>query len=258
LLLISLMAVAPEAKAQSTLRVEVTGQVLHAGVLNLPAPARLRDAIDAAKINHDAYSVGASWFQARLRTPQQRLKAGIVFELAALARPSPLSDRRAALSGAAQTMLTMVQLLPVTGRNPGIKLDPELLEISQQDNYLLGEGDRLVYPTRPTTVRVVGAVLQPCVLPQQGLQDVRAYLKNCPLLHVADKDTVYLIQPDGKIFALGIALWDRSRPTPMAPGAVLYVPFDDRLVANLDDGHLNRDIANFLATQPTDSWNVVR
>ena len=244
------------ASAQSTVRVDVTGQVSHAGMLDLPAQARLHDAAAAAGVSHGAYSAGAGWYQAHLIKSQQRLKAGIVFDLSLLGAGGAQHDGNQALTAAARTMLAWVSLLPVTGRRPAVKLDPDLLEISRQDNYLVEAGDHLVYPARPETVRIIGAVAHPCVLPQRALQDVRTYLAACPASPVADKDTAYLIQPDGSVLSLGIALWNRSAPTTIAPGAVVFIPFDVHAISRLGTGHLNGELADFLATQPLEPGDL--
>lgn len=245
------------ADAQSSVRVIVSGNVSHAGSLELPASSRLSTAIDAAGVSHDAYNVGAAWYRARLRLPQQRLKAGIMFNLNLLAQPGAGTLQPPTLASAAQALLAWTQSLPVTGRSPAVKLDPDLVEISQRDNYPLENGDRLDYPTRPTSVRIDGAVQRPCTLPQRGLQDVHVYMASCPSSNLADKDKAYLIEPDGSVLTLGIALWNRSAPTSMAPGSILFIPFDDRVMARYGTLGLNREIADFLATQAFDSLDVL-
>jgi hypothetical protein len=49
---------------------------------------------------------------------------------------------------------------------------------------------------------------------------------------------------------LGIALWNRQdHAAPPAPGAVLLVPLDSNQIKN-SAPDLNRELAEFLATQP--------
>ena len=59
----------------------------------------------------------------------------------------------------------------------------------------------------------------------------------------------FVVQPDGTVFEQGVALWNRDKPLPLAPGAWLYVPFDRRAIAGAADADFNRDVATFLATQ---------
>jgi hypothetical protein len=57
-----------------------------------------------------------------------------------------------------------------------------------------------------------------------------------------------VIQPDGQVFRRGVALWNRSLPLPLAPGALVFVPLSARTAGAVDDT-LNHDMADFLATQ---------
>jgi hypothetical protein len=136
-------------------------------------------------------------------------------------------------------MQQRLRAMPVTGRQLPALLDPRPLEISDQ-NHLLAEGDRIVYPLRPSNVRVLGAVQHACTLPLVPLQAARLYLPHCPLTAAADPDWLYVIQPDGRIQRQGIAMWNRDPGQSLAPGAVIYVPVR---------GAINDDITRFLATQ---------
>ena len=113
--------------------------------------------------------------------------------------------------------------MPVTGRRVA-QLDPVRVELNRGDNPYLSNGDVLLYPPRPTTVRVVGAVLGECELAYQPLQPAISYLKSCPRDPGADADLLFIIQPDGRVFQQGIALWNETKSVPPAPGARIYVP----------------------------------
>jgi hypothetical protein len=88
------------------------------------------------------------------------------------------------------------------------------------------------------------------------MQDARRYLAACPASRAADPDMIYVVQPDGAVFEQDIALWNRSEPRPLAPGAWIYVPFDRHAIAGAADESFNRDVADFLATQilSDDAW----
>ena len=73
-----------------------------------------------------------------------------------------------------------------------------------------------------------------------GLQEMR--------LLAADRDSIYVIEPDGRVFVQGVALWNRSEAQVLAPGAVIYVPLRERAARKVD-ATMNSDIAAFLATQ---------
>lgn len=233
--------------ALATMQVEVSGAVSHPGRLELKEDARLSDAALAAKVQPRAYLLGAAWLQPGLVTAQTRLKAGITFDLAQLALRA-LQHGHRPLAETAGALRTWVNHLPVTGRTPAL-LAPRAVEVTADANWPLHPGDRLFYPVRPTTIRIVGAVQQACSVPLRPLQDARDYLSDCPKVpHAADPDWIYVIQPDGQVFRRGVAMWNRSPSMPLAPGALIYIPLPER-AARVIDPDLNREVADFLATQ---------
>jgi protein involved in polysaccharide export with SLBB domain len=232
--------------ATARMEVTVTGAVTHPGTLSLKDDARLSAAALAAGVQHDAYLLGAAWLRPQNRRPQVRLKAGIEYDLNAL-------HHRALLRGNAQASAALLALhdwiasLPVTGREPAL-LAPRVVEATPAQNHPLAPGDVLYYPPRPRSIRVVGAVVHACRMAFRPLADARAYLAGCRGGMLADRDWVWVIQPDGHVSKRGIAAWNRSAPGPLAPGAVIYMPVTQQ-AADAVDGGMNRDIAHFLATQ---------
>lgn len=232
--------------AHAEMQVQVGGAVNRPGVLALKDGARVSDAALAADVQPQAYLLGAAWLRPSLMIAQERLKAGILFDLDQLhLRAVQRSDT--ALSDTVSQLRNIISTLPVTGRAPAL-LAPRAVEANTTANLPLLSGDRLFYPLRPDTIRVVGTVQSPCSLPLQPLQDPPGYLAQCPSARGADHDWVYVIQPDGHVFRRGVALWNRSNPLSLAPGALIYVPLSARIAGSVDDT-LNSDMADFLATQ---------
>lgn len=226
--------------------VEVRGAVASPGTRKLPERARLSDAALAASVSPDAYLLGAAWMRPSQHPGQQRLKAGLLFDLDVV-RQQALQSDRVRLAELARSMGAWLQSLPVTGRQTAL-LDPRAVEVAPTENRLVADGDVLYYPQRPYTIRVVGAVAHACELPSVALQDARRYLRDCPVSPMGDADWIFAIQPDGRVFRLGIAPWNRSAPLPLAPGALIYVPLRESLVHAVAPD-LNRELAGFLATQ---------
>lgn len=236
-------AAAQTASSTDSIGVSVEGAVRAPGLYKLPAKARIDQAIAAARPGADAYVLGAALLRRQALTEQVRLKAGLQYDLKQLANSG---DK--AISGTAATLSAWLESLPVTGRAPRQLLELRLLQIQPKYNPVAFEGDRVIYPVRPTQVQVVGAVVQPCALQHVPEQDVLAYLRACPGNPAADRDTAYIVQPDGNVQVAGIALWNRSPPQPLAPGAILYVPLTEYATRTVDP-EFNRQFAEFLATQ---------
>ena len=225
----------------------VSGEVRNPGPIPLAPEARLLDVITASQPDAQGYWLGAAWLRQPLLAQQARLKAGVLFDLQTLQRAA-LAAGREGRAHAAARLYQQVQALPVTGRQRAM-LDPVAVEVGFAPNPLVSEGDRLVYPPRPHSVRVVGAVAAACTLAFQPMQRPLDYLHACPALAEADRDYLWLIQPDGHVTRLGIAAWNREEGTPPAPGSTLLVPIRSDDLDPLTP-ELNQQLAEFLATQP--------
>ncbi|VVQ26029.1 capsule biosynthesis GfcC family protein [Pseudomonas fluorescens] len=244
-LLSGLLALLPfSASAQGI--VTVQGDALKPGQVLLADKTRLSDVVRAAQVNAESYWFGATWLHQPLVPEQNRLKAGVLFDLQSL-RNEALAQQQPERAKLASALLRKVESLPVTGRRIAI-LDPVRIEVERKHNNYVSAGDRLIYPQRPSTVHVVGAVEQDCELPHQPLQDAREYLQLCPVHNEADGDYLWVIQPDGHAYKRSIALWNRDEDFSPAPGARLYVP----IKTSGTTPQLNQELAQFLATQPLD------
>ncbi len=235
-----------EAGAGPQLTVSVEGLVARPGAHALNDGARLFDAVQAASVRPDAYLAGAAWLRRDEVRAQRALKTGLLFDLRTIEQGA-LAQGDDALARLAARLAAQVRAMPVTGRRPNT-LDPVRLEIEPRSNRPLAAGDRLIYPSRPETVTVTGAVEADCVLPFVGLRPATAYAADCPRHAAADDDWLHVIQPDGAVQRLGVAGWNRDAAQPLAPGARVYVPLREALVEGSADG-LNGDLAGFLATQ---------
>lgn len=253
LFLLLLLCATQLASAQIT--VTVTGTVAQPGTHTFAGKPRLADATKAAQVDTGAYVLGAAWSQHSLLLSQRREQAGLLYELEAIRQQAIATDNDA-MAAASRSLRDWLQRLPLTGRRLVHSLDPAQLVVSDDDNFPLDDGDQLSYPERPAGVRVVGAVAHPCLLPQVGFKPARDYLAECAPSSAADKELLYVIQPDGKVSELGIALWNRSPPMMLAPGAIIYVPLDRHVIRPAADDVFNHELADFLATQPVSDTEV--
>ena len=209
--------------------VTVSGEVRDTQPISWQPGMRLLDVMTAAQPDAQGYWLAAAWLHQPLLERQARLKAGVLFDLDTLRRAALAAGRESRARAAAQ-LYRQVLALSVTGRQIA-KLDPVAVEVGFAPNLPVSEGDRLIYPSRPDTVRVFGAVVA------------------SPALAEADADQVWLIQPDGHVTRLGVAPWNRADGLPLAPGSTLLVPIrsDD---LDPPTPELNPQLAEFIGTQP--------
>ena len=224
--------------------VSVAGAVLKPGTFQWHADARLHDATVAGQVRADAWFLGAALLRKSELEPQQRLKAGVLFDIR-VNRIHARATNNAPLLDLINRLDTQVAAMPVTGRVPA-QLDPFQLLI-KQNNALLEPGDRLIYPQRPSQVRVMGAVAADCTLAFDAALALKDYLAQCPAHPAADHNLVQVIQPDGRVEEVGIAHWNEQKVN-VAVGAVIYRPLSPAQISP-DTADLNRDMAALLATQ---------
>lgn len=234
--------------AAPLITVEVTGSVRTPGALTLVSSSRLSDAALAAEPDEHSYFLGAALFRRSELVAQTRLKTGLLFDLELLESRVSVDPNGAA---AATRIAGDLAAMPVTGRIVQI-LSPRALEMDLSSNRPLLDGDRLYYPARPNTVTVLGAVERPCSIAHRPLQQPLDYARHCTALAAANQDDLFVIQPDGKIERLGIALWNRSPSSTLAPGALIYVPLNAKALRDVNPD-FNEDAARFLATQALDA-----
>lgn len=229
------------AAAQS---IYVDGAVLKPGEYQWRPGARLHDAAVAGQVSAQAWPLGAALLRQSAIEPQQRLKAGVLYDLRANQLHAH-TENNAELQQLLERLFAFVQRLPITGRVVA-QLDPFQLLVPS-NNHLLEPGDELVYPLRPSTLRVLGAVAADCQLDFDPALRLKDYLHQCPTHPEADRNYVYVIQPDGTLERIGVAHWNEQQTT-LAVGAVIYVPVDPAVLSP-QARELNKDMAQLLATQ---------
>lgn len=234
------------ALSADSITVTMGGLVLRPGTHALPAGARLSDASVAAQVRVDAWFLGGALLRQSAIAPQQKLKAGVLFDLQSN-RVHWQAENKPAGVELANRLLLAVELMPVTGRVPA-QLDP-LQQLALSRNALLEPGDHILYPHRAEHVRVTGAVQMDCVLYFDPAWQPMDYLKQCPRHELADPSFAHVIQPDGHARRRGVAVWNRE-PAAVAAGAVLYVPVAEQHLAG-ESPSFNEDFVALLATQYT-------
>lgn len=103
---------------------------------------------------------------------------------------------------------------------------------------------QLLLRTRPTQIRIMGAIEQPKLVPFQAHWQLSDYLAhhNIGLLSGALKNTAFVIQPDGVLESVPYGWWN-GKEVYFAPGATIFIGLGSLARENED---LNLQIAELL------------
>lgn len=143
----------------------------------------------------------------------------------------------------ANNLADFVAAFPSTGRVVVDKSDPRWLEVNAQHDPVLKLGQRLVIPSRPTTVTLVRGDGHTCQVMHSVAFYARDYVRKCD--PAGSAQLAWVVQPDGLIRRAGLASWNENEQDPPAPGAWIVVaepgiPWPDAIP---------EQVARFLATQ---------
>lgn len=106
-----------------------------------------------------------------------------------------------------------------------INLDFDLARINPVSNPRFEPGQyNLTLSTRPTQVYIFGAINRTVEMPHLGSALVDQYLIQLHISSFADKQRVWVMQPDATFNETLIQSW-ANKPASVMPGAVIFIPF---------------------------------
>lgn len=152
------------------------------------------------------------------------------------------SDHKNELNG----LIHYLKNLPVAGRIR-TTLDPDWINVRPLLNRpVVGHYD--LYTTAyPGTISVIGLTEQKKVLPID-LAQVHDYLKLIASSELAAPGYAYLIEPDGSVSKVGVAIWNRKEDRVVMPGSVIFVGLNPSALPDSYNA-LNEDIIAVLANR---------
>jgi len=155
----------------------------------------------------------------------------------------------------AVSLVHFVESLPITGRVVLERTDPRWLEVNPLHDPLLQKGQRILIPSRPVSVSVVGADGHTCQVIHSVHLYAMDYVRACHLKHATQ--VAWIIQPDGIVQRRGVAGWNEVDQDPPAPGA--WIVTDDATIPW--SSNILEQLARLLATQGVaadkDSSNIL-
>jgi len=123
--------------------------------------------------------------------------------------------------------------------------DPSVLAANPNQDPLLETGDVIFIPQRPSTVAVLGEVMQPGSYSYQPGMTVADYVKKAGgYAQFSEDDLTFIVQPDGSARKVENS-WLHYDATALPPGSAIVVPRD---LAPVDVRQLALDITSILSS----------
>jgi protein involved in polysaccharide export with SLBB domain len=123
-----------------------------------------------------------------------------------------------------QSFIQELRTHPALGRVT-VVADPSVLASHPDKDPLLEDGDVIFIPQRPSTVSVMGDVMQPGNFQFDAKSTPQDYIRLAGGFGTdAEEDQAFVIYPDGTAQALESSSWFGSDMSGIPPGSVIYVP----------------------------------
>jgi protein involved in polysaccharide export with SLBB domain len=211
--------------------VTVQGEVRHNGVYQLVRGEHLSDLLQqAGGLTDVAYPYGAIFLRRSAaeaeRNGYRRAAQDIQNSLLlAMTRADPGSRIPAEAFTSMQTFIAQLRTQTPLGRIT-VEADPAVLAVKPQLDPLLEPGDVLYVPQRPSSVSVLGEVMQPGgfsfeanAAPQDYIERAGGYSQ------FADDDLTFVVLPDGTATKFDRS-WLHFGDAKIPPGSAIVVPRD--------------------------------
>ena len=211
--------------------VTLGGEVRFPGEYKIIRGEHLLDLLKrAGGLTDVAYPYGAIYLRksvASLEEEQFRRSADQLQNslLAAVAHTTTTTRADSGIFNSAQTMVQTLRTQKGLGRI-SIVADPAVLAVKPSENPLLEPGDVIYIPQHPSTVSVLGEVMQPGSFTYNRKLSASDYLaKAGGFSGFADDGLVYVILPDGSAERYETS-WLPNGGQGVPPGSVIVVPRD--------------------------------
>jgi protein involved in polysaccharide export with SLBB domain len=216
--------------------VTIKGEVRNPGTYSIRRGEQLSSVLRrAGGMTDHAYPYGAVFTRASVAVLEQSGNARVASEirsqlLDAVMRPNSSTQSSSGLTadtlGAIQAMIAQLQSQPAVGR-VSISADPTVLAQHPERDVILEGGDTLVVPQRPSTVTVLGEVMQPGTFIFDDSLSTSDYVERAGgYTAFADSSRVIVVLPDGRAQLPEKSWISLSRDADIAPGTTIVVSRD--------------------------------
>jgi protein involved in polysaccharide export with SLBB domain len=226
--------------------VTVQGEVRFAGNYPIRRGERLSEVLmRAGGLTSTAYPRGTVFLRKSAAQVEQEgyQRAANDIESQLLAGVSSIGSNRVDPT-AVHAFATQLRTQRALGRIT-IAADPSVLAANPSQDPLLEAGDVVFIPQRPSTVAVLGEVMQPGSYGYQPGVTVRDYIKKAGgYAQFAEDDMTFVVQPDGSARKVEVS-WLSADVTSIPPGSAIVVP---RNLSPLDLRQLILDVTGIFSS----------
>lgn len=226
------------ASERETGLVKVSGEFMHPGGYEIRKGERLSELMArAGGLTSHAYPFGAVFLRNQVKEDKKAYYAKSASELqqnALFAMTRQTASAQAGSNGAAAVEL--IKQLKVTdpiGRMV-IEADPEMLKAHPELDVVLEAGDEIYIPRRPSSVLVMGEVLNPGAVQFEKGKTAEEYIRAVGgVTRLADEGRIYAVLPNGSAEPVKLSSWGFGSRK-LLPGSVIYVTREALPTTSLD------------------------
>lgn len=210
--------------------VRLTGEFVRPGFYQITRGERLSSVIArAGGLTEQAYPYGAVFTRERVKEEERQTFERYARELqAAMVTAVTTSRGRVGTQTAADAIGGLIQMARETepvGRMV-VEADPLVLQVRPEKDILLEPGDRLHLPKRPSSVTVIGEVLNPGTIAFESGSSADDYIASAGGVgQAADEGRIFVVYPNGSAQPLAVSAWN-YQSTLLPPGSTIVVPRD--------------------------------
>jgi protein involved in polysaccharide export with SLBB domain len=221
--------------------VRLGGEFVHPGVYEIRKGEKLSEVIArAGGLSAYAYPYGAVFLRERIKEEKKQYYAKAASELQNGMILAGSRVRSGSTSGTDAGMVPLVMSLVNQLRNTDpvgrmvIEADPTVLQVRPELDVVLEAGDEIFVPRRPSTVLVMGEVLNAGAVQFRAGKKASDYIQDVGgVTRLADEDHAFAILPDGSAEPLKLSPWN-FQPRLLPPGSAIYVSREPMPTTNMD------------------------
>jgi polysaccharide export outer membrane protein len=221
--------------------IRLSGEFLHPGNYEIKRGEKLSEAIArAGGVSTQAYPYGAVFLRQRVKEEKRQfyqkaafeLQNGMVMAMSRVRSGSTGGDG----AGAAPLVMNLVNQIKTTdpvGRMV-VEADPTVLLVRPELDVVLEAGDEIYMPRRPSSILVMGEVLNPGAVQFRAGKKADDYIQDVGgISRLADAERIYAILPNGSAEPIKLSAWN-FQPKLLPPGSAIYVSREPLPTTSMD------------------------